>query len=115
VTGVAQAIPAFDCFRSHGRQEVSGYLRPLIGAAVAPPLRAVTTTTVRHQLVHNVARLTRVDRALSAWEEYEADSLLPPEQRGNLKRPTLERGGLKELQVMLVERIGELEDLFARG
>jgi hypothetical protein len=76
---------------------------------------SVTTSAVEYQLVHNVARLTRVNRALSAWEGYEADSLLPPEQRGNLVRPTLERGGLKELQLMLVERIGELEDLFSRG
>ena len=75
----------------------------------------MTTTAVQHQLVHNVARLTRVNRALSAYEEYEADSLLPPEHRRNLKRPKLTRGGLKELQLMLVERIGELEDLFAKG
>jgi hypothetical protein len=32
-----------------------------------------------------------------------------------LPRPTLTLGGLKELQLMLVQRIGELEELVARG
>jgi hypothetical protein len=32
-----------------------------------------------------------------------------------LPRPTLTRGGLKELQLMLVQRIGELEERFERG
>jgi hypothetical protein len=57
----------------------------------------------------------RVNAALSRWDEYEANELLDPDQRRPLERPTLTQGGLKELQVMLVERIGELGELFRRG
>jgi hypothetical protein len=32
-----------------------------------------------------------------------------------LPRPKLTRGGLKDLQPMLVQRIGDLEKLFERG
>jgi hypothetical protein len=54
-------------------------------------------------------RLYRVNGELSRWDEYEANSMLPPEQRRNLERPILTRGGLKELQLMLVDRTGEFE------
>jgi hypothetical protein len=75
----------------------------------------LTTTSVQAQHAHNLLRLARVNAALSAWEEYEANALLPPDQRRPLLRPKLTRGGLKELQLMLVQRIGELEELFERG
>ena len=60
-------------------------------------------------------RIARVNAALSAWDEYEANQLLPPDRRRPLPRPKLTRGGLKELQLMLVQRIGELEALFGWG
>ena len=75
----------------------------------------MTTTTIQAQHAHNLLRLRRVNAALSAWDEYEANRLLPPDQRRPLPRPKLTRGGRKELQLMLVQRIGELEDLSARG
>ena len=75
----------------------------------------MTTTRTAEHVTATVARLARVNAALSAWDEYEANQLLPPEQRRSLARPKLTRGGLKELQLMLVERIGELEELFGRG
>jgi hypothetical protein len=62
-----------------------------------------------------VLRLARVNAALSARDEYEANTLRPSDQRRPLARPKLTRGGLKEVQVMLVQRIGELEELFGRG
>ena len=73
----------------------------------------MTTTAIQAQHAHN--RLRRVNAALSVWDEYEANRLLPPDRRRPLLRPRLTRGGLKELQLMLVERIGELEELFGRG
>lgn len=75
----------------------------------------MTTTATADALTAAVCRLARVNGALSVWDEYDANQLLPPEQRRPLERPTLTRGGLKELQLMLVERIGELEELFQRG
>jgi hypothetical protein len=75
----------------------------------------MTTTSIQARHAHNLLRLARVNAALSAWDEYEANQLLPPDQRRRLPRPRLTRGGLKELQLMLAERIGELEELFERG
>jgi hypothetical protein len=75
----------------------------------------MTTTAIQAQHAHNLVRLARVRAAISAWDEYEANQLLPPDQRSPLPRPKLTRGGLKELQLMLVQRLGELEELFGRG
>ena len=75
----------------------------------------MTTITIQAQHAHNLLRLARVNAALSAWDEYDANRLLPRDQRRPLPQPMLTRGGLKELQLMLVQRIGELEELFALG
>ena len=75
----------------------------------------MTTTAIEAQHAHNLLRLARVSAAMSAWDEYGANQLLPPEQRRPLPRRKLTRGGLKELQLMLVQRIGGLEELFERG
>ena len=75
----------------------------------------MTTTAVQAQHAHNLLRLARVNAALSARDEYEANRLLPAEERRPLARPKLTRGGLKELQLMLVQRIDQLEELFGRG
>ena len=75
----------------------------------------MTTTAIQAQHAHNLLRLARVNAALSAWDEYEANQLLPPDQQRPRPRPKLTRGGLKELQLMLVQRIGEPEELFERG
>ena len=75
----------------------------------------MTTTAIQAQHAHNVLRLARVNAALSARDEYESNELLPPDRRRPLSRPKLTRGALKELQLMLVQRIGELEELFALG
>ena len=75
----------------------------------------MTTTAIQAQHTRNLLRPARVNAALSAWDEYEANQLLPPDQRRPLSRPKLTHGGLKELQLMLVQRIGELEELFERG
>lgn len=57
-----------------------------------------------------LARLERVNAALSEWDEYEAKVALSPEQRRALERPTLSRETLKDLQAMLIELVGEWED-----
>ena len=75
----------------------------------------MTTTAIQAQHARNLLRLARVKAALSARDEYEANRLLPPDRRRPLARPKLTRGGLKELQPMLGQRIGDLEALFGRG
>jgi len=75
----------------------------------------MTTTAIQAQHAHNLLRLARVNEALSIWDEYDANQLLPPDLRRPLPRPKLRRGGLEELQLMLVQRIGEPDELFARG
>jgi hypothetical protein len=54
-------------------------------------------------------RLQRVNRALSAWEECEGAQAMPAEWRPRVRRPTVERATLKELQGMLIDRLGDLE------
>jgi hypothetical protein len=69
----------------------------------------MTTSATSDALTATVARLARVNAALSARDENKANRLLPPDLRRPLPRPKLTRGGLKELQLMLVQRISELE------
>ena len=56
----------------------------------------MTTTAIQAQHAHNLLRLARVNATLSIWDEYEANALLPPDQRRPLSRPKLTHGGLKE-------------------
>jgi len=41
----------------------------------------VTTTAIQDRHAHNLLRLARVNAGLSAWDEYDANQLLPPDQR----------------------------------
>ena len=75
----------------------------------------MTTTAIQAQHARNLLRLARVDAALAAWDEYEANELLPADIRGPMPRPRLTRGGLRELQLLLLQRIGELEAYFERA
>jgi hypothetical protein len=54
-------------------------------------------------------RLHRVNRALSAWDEYDGAANMPADWRPRVQPPLLERATLKELQGMLIDRLGELE------
>ena len=57
----------------------------------------MTTTAIQARHAHNLLRLARVNAAVSARDEYEANRRLPPDQRRPLPRPKLTRGRLKEL------------------
>lgn len=67
------------------------------------------TSSFRRHRIKTQARLRRVNRALSQWDEYEAAELLPADVRPRVRRPTLSRESLKGLQRTLVEVIGEQE------
>ena len=46
----------------------------------------MTTTAIRARHPYDLLRLARVNAALSAWDEYEANRLLPPDRRRPLAR-----------------------------
>jgi hypothetical protein len=61
-----------------------------------------------------LARLQRVNAALSAWDEYDCAQAMPPDLRPRVRRPTLNRPALKELQGMLCDVIREQEAAWER-
>ena len=60
------------------------------------------------------ARLQRVNEALSRWDEYDCAQAMAPELRPRVRRPTLSRPALKELQGMLCDAIREQEAAWER-
>ena len=61
-----------------------------------------------------LARIARVNDALSAYDEFEANRHLPPELRRALPVPTLSRKALTGPHGMLVEELGRLEEAWPR-
>ncbi len=61
-----------------------------------------------------LARIQRVNDALCAYDEYEANRHLPPDLRRQLRKPTLSREALTGLHRMLVEELGRLEQEWER-
>jgi hypothetical protein len=60
------------------------------------------------------ARLRQVNAALSAWDGHDCAQAMPPEVRPRIRRPTLSRPALKELQGMLCDAIREQEAAWER-
>jgi hypothetical protein len=60
-------------------------------------------------------RLHRVNRALSAWDEYEGAQAMPADLRPRVPRPILDRATLKELQGLCVNRLGEPEQMLVEA
>jgi hypothetical protein len=60
------------------------------------------------------ARLRRVNAALPRLDEYDAAAAMPVDLRPQVERPTLSRQALKELQRMLCDFVGELDELWER-
>ena len=56
-----------------------------------------------------LARLDRVNDAISAYDEYDANAHLPADLRRTLRPPTLSRQALAGLHQMLVEELARLE------
>ncbi len=52
-----------------------------------------------------IARLQRVNAAVSAWDEYDCAQAMPADLRPRVRHPTLSRPALKELQGMLCDVI----------
>lgn len=76
-----------------------------------PPnyVRADTRAFAEHRR-KTLARLATVNRTLSRWDEVDAAQLMPPDIRPWARHPTLGRQALKELQLVLVAAIAELEE-----
>ena len=75
----------------------------------------MTTTVTQLHHVKTLARLRRVNRELSRWNELDALALLPPTLRPDVQVPLLDRDELKSLQVELIACLGELEARYRRG
>ena len=63
---------------------------------------------------YTLARLQRVNTALSQWDEYDCAETMPADLAPQLDPPTLSRAALKELQAMLVAIVGELDEVWER-
>ena len=61
-----------------------------------------------------LARIQRVNDAISAYDEYEANAYLPADLQRKLRQPTLSREALTGLHRMLVEELGRLEQEWER-
>ena len=74
-------------------------------------------TTQHTQVVYlkTLARLRRVSRALSQWDEWDAADLLPPSLRPTVTQPLLDRARLRSLRFMLLDQLAELEARYQRG
>ena len=59
--------------------------------------------------LRTLARLGRVNAALSAWAELDAMVLMPPSPRPHVAVPELERDVLEALRAELVAALGEME------
>jgi len=62
-----------------------------------------------HALTDVLAKLARVNDAISAWNEYTASKYLPPDLKRYILRPELSRSTLEDLHTMLVQELGRLE------
>jgi hypothetical protein len=72
----------------------------------------LTALDVQRFLKHRqslLAKLARVNAALTRADEYEANQHLPPDPRWKLHPPTISRRDLADLHRMLVEELGRLE------
>jgi hypothetical protein len=56
-----------------------------------------------------LARLRRVNAALSRWDEFHAAACLPPELRRVVPEPSVTYEALKELQDLLCHRVADLD------
>jgi len=56
-----------------------------------------------------IAKLERVNAALSQWNEYRANQALPPDLKRYIPRPEVSRNTLADLHSMLVQELGRLE------
>ncbi len=61
-----------------------------------------------------LAQLKRVNRALSRWDEYEAQVLLPSTPKRPITPPLISREALKSLQRMLTEELSPIEEMWER-
>ena len=66
-------------------------------------------TTHPDRLRATLARLRRVNRAITAWDEYDAAARLPTDVRPAIARPTgLRRADLVNLRAVIMGVLGEL-------
>jgi hypothetical protein len=55
--------------------------------------------------------MLRVNQALSAWDEYDTNELMPSGLRNHVERPALSRTELESLRQVLAGQLGKFEPL----
>jgi hypothetical protein len=78
---------------------------------------ALSTADVAESFLRNrsalqrdlVGRLARVNGALDQWSAYDANALLRPAERREVRRPTMTREALEGLRQLLMEELAHLE------
>lgn len=62
-----------------------------------------------HNYLKTLARLRRVNKQLAAWDELDSSELMPPTLRPHVEQPYLDREQLKSLQLVLIDRLREID------
>jgi hypothetical protein len=62
-----------------------------------------------HNYLKTLARLRRVNKQLAAWDELDSSELMPPTLRPHVLQPMLDRNQLKSLQLVLIDRLREID------
>ena len=78
---------------------------------------ALSTADVAESFLRNrtalqrdlLARLARVNGALDQWSACDANALLHPAERQEMRRPTMTREALEGLRALLIEELSHLE------
>jgi hypothetical protein len=74
----------------------------------------VTTAEIQQPDSEAMLRVLRLNQALSAWDEYDTNEMMPSELRHHVERPALSRMELESLHQVLAGRLAEFEPLYPR-
>jgi hypothetical protein len=74
----------------------------------------VTADAIQRRYLKNVARLRRINRALSVWDEWDAADLLPLSLRQPIIPPLLDREQRKTLRIIMMDELADLELLYGQ-
>jgi hypothetical protein len=71
----------------------------------------VTNADIQQPDSEAILRMLRVNQALSAWDEYDTNELMPSGLRNHVERPALSRTELESLRQVLAGQLGKFEPL----
>jgi hypothetical protein len=74
----------------------------------------MTNDPIQRRHLKNLARLRRMNKALSVWDDWDAADLMPPSLRPAVVPPMLDREQLKSLRTIVVDELAELDLLYGK-